>query len=230
VRTRLSRRAAAVVAAVTAALLLSGCGETPPGSASVVNGHTITRQQVDDLAAAQCAGVELASKQGQGQVVPRKQLTERALGLLIDIRLNLDYGKSLGLTPRADQTAADYAQVEPLIKALPAKYQSYLADVFHDWADGRDMVKQVGETATGQTSNASNADQVLNAGYAKRQSWLEKDATIKTDPRYAPGKIGWPGEGDSSVSKPVSSFARSAGAAQPSAAFVGGLPAGQRCG
>jgi hypothetical protein len=226
-----TRRLALAAAAVTGLLALTGCGDSrPPGAASVVNGHTITRQQVDDLAAAQCAGVESASKQGQGQAVPRKQLTQRALGLLIDIRLNLDYGASLGLHPRASAVASDFAQVTSLIQALPAKYHTYLDKVFHDWARGRDMVEQVGETATGTTATAANAEQVLNAGYAKRETWLTKDASIDTDPVYAPGKIGWPGEGDSSVSKPVSSFAKSAGKAQPSAGFVAGLPAGQRCG
>ncbi len=92
------------------------------------------------------------------------------------------------------------------------------------------MVEQVGEASTGTTATTANAEQVLNAGYAKRETWLKKDASINTNPVYAPGKIGWPGEGDSSVSKPVSSFAKSASKAQPSAAFVAGLPAGQRCG
>jgi hypothetical protein len=226
-----TRRLALAAAAVTALLALSGCGDSlPPGTASVVNGYTITRQQVDDLAAAQCAGVRTAAQQGQGQAVPRRQLTQRALGLLIDIRLNLDYGASLGLHPRPSQVAADYGQVQQLIKALPARYRAYLSKVFHAWARGRDMVEQVGEATTGTTVNATNAEQVLNAGYAKRETWLKKDASIHTDPVYAPGKIGWPGEGDSSVSKPVSSFARSASKAQPSASFVAGLPAGQRCG
>lgn len=224
------RRAAAATGAAVALLLLAGCGDLPPGAASVVNGHTISRDQVDELADAQCAGVKLAATQGQGQKVPRKQLTQRALGLLIDIRLNLDYGKSLGLSPRVEQTTADFAQVQPLIKALPKQYQSYLDDVFHQWADGRDMVEQVGEQASGQAATSANADQVLNAGYVKREDWLKKDASITTDPRYAPGKVGWPGEGDSSVSTPVSSYARSAAKAQPSTAFLEALPAGQRCG
>ena len=226
-----NRRLALAAATVTGLLALSGCGDSrPPGAASVVNDHTITTQEVNDLAAAQCAGVQAASKQGQGQAVPRKQLTQRALGLLIDIRLNLDYGASLGLHPRPGPAAADYAQVEQLINALPAKYHSELSKIFHDWARGRDMVEQVGEASTGTTATAANGEQVLNAGYAKREVWLKKHATINTDPVYAPGKVGWPGEGDSSVSKPVSSFAKSASKAQPSAAFVAGLPAGQRCG
>ncbi len=108
-----SRRYAAAAGVAIAVLVLAGCGSFTPNAASVVDGHTITHSEVDELAQAQCAGVELAKKQGQQQAVARKQLTERALGLLIDIRLNLDYGKSLGLSPRPDQTTQDFAQVQP---------------------------------------------------------------------------------------------------------------------
>lgn len=225
------RRAGVAAVAVTALLALAGCGDNPPpGAASVVNGHEISTSQVDELADAQCAGVRLAAKQGQAQAVSRKQLTQRALGLLIDIRLNLDYGKSLGLTPRTEQAKTEFAQVKPLIESLPAKYRSYLDTVFEHWADGRDMMTQVGEESSGQAATTTNAEQVLDEGYKKRQAWLEKDASIKTDARYGPGKVGWPGDGDSSVSEPVSSYAKAATKSTPSASFLGDLPSGQRCG
>ena len=174
--------------------------------------------------------MEQAAEQGQAEVVPRKQLTQRALGLLIDIQLNLAYGETLDLEPRPDQVAADFAQVKPLIQALPEKHHDYLEDVFRDWANGRDLVEQVGETSTGQTASAANSEQVLDAGYQKREKWLEQGDRITTDPRYSPGETGWPGEGDSSVSRPVSSFAKAASAQEPSAGFLEDLPAGQRCG
>jgi hypothetical protein len=221
------------VAAVAAAslLVLAGCGDDPaPGAASVVDGHKITVSQVDELATAQCDGVKLAAKSGQAQAASRKQVTQQALGLLIDIRLNLDYGASLGLTPRNAEAQANFAQVKPLIASLPSRYQSYLDSVFEKWADGRDLMTQVGEQSTGQAATTATAEQVLDAGYKLRQTWLDKHATIKTDARYAPGKVGWPGEGDSSVSTPVSSYAKAAAKSTPSAAFLGNLPSGQRCG
>ena len=228
---RRARRLGIVGAVVAALLVLAGCGDDPaPGSASVVNGHKISTDQVDELADAQCAGVQQAAKQGQGQAASRKVVTQQALGLLIDIRLNLDFGKSLGLTPRKEQAQADFAQVKPLIASLPAKYHTFLDGVFEDWADGRDLMTQVGEESSGTPATTTNAEQVLDAGYKKRQAWLEKDATITTDARYAPGKIGWPGEGDSSVSTPVSSYAKAAAKSTPSALFLGNLPSGQRCG
>ncbi len=218
-------------AAATSLLVLAGCGDDPtPGSASVVDGHTITTSQVDELANAQCDGVKLAAKNGQGQAASRKQVTQQALGLLIDIRLNLDYGASLGLTPRNTEAQANFAQVKPLIASLPSRYQPYLDSVFEKWADGRDLMTQVGEQSTGQAATTATAEQVLDAGYKLRQAWLDKHASINTDARYAPGKVGWPGEGDSSVSEPVSSYAKAAAKSTPSAAFLGNLPSGQRCG
>ena len=54
---------------------------------------------------------------------------------------------------------------------------------------------------------------------------------IKTDSRYAPGKDGWPGEGDSSVSGPVSVVRQVRRRARADRRLrSSGLPAGQRCG
>src|SRR5206468_1207275 len=127
----------------------------------------------------------------------------QALTLLMDIELNLKFGRSEHIVPRPQESLATYQQVEPLIKTLPEKYQSYMEGVFHRWAQGRDVLLQAGEQATGQQANASNTDQLLNAGYQKRAPWL-KQVHIHTDPRYGPAGIGWPGGTDPSVSKPVS--------------------------
>ncbi len=58
----------------------------------------------------------------------------------------------------------------------------------------------------------------------------EESHTIDTDPRYAPNKQGFPGGGDSSVSKAGSSFAKSALSTKGDAKWTAELPADQRCG
>jgi hypothetical protein len=233
VRTRSVRRGPLVaLAAMGTALVLGGCGSVPPGTASVINGTKISRSDVTELADAQCAGIEKAAKSGQGQqsqASPRKQLVQQALTLLMDIELSLQYGKAENVTPRPAEAAATYSQIGPLIGTLPKKYQPFMEDVFHRWADGRDVLTQVGEQATGQQSNAQNGEQILNAGYGKREEWLKK-ADIHTDPRYGPAGIGWPGGTDPSVSKATSSFAKSADKATPDPAWVSALPSGQKCG
>ena len=231
-RTRSVRRAPLVALAATcAALLLSGCGSVPPGAAAVVDGTRISRSDVNELADAQCAGIEKAARSGQSQqqAAPRKQLVEQALTLLMDIELSLKYAASQGVEPRAQEVAATYAQVDPLIQSLPEKYHSFMEETFHRWAAGRDVLTQIGERATGQQPDANNTDALLNAGYQRREPWL-KQVEIHTDPRYGPAGIGWPGGSDPSVSKAVSSFAKDADKRQPDAAWVSTLPLSQKCG
>jgi len=212
------------------AVVLGGCGSVPPGTASVIDGTRISRSDVTELAAAQCAGIRQASKsQAQTQDTPRKQLVQQALTLLMDIELSLQYGKAENITPREQEAAATYSQIAPLIKTLPEKYQPFMEETFHRWADGRDVMMQVGEQVTGQQPDANNGDQILNAGYQKRQPWLKK-VDIETDPRYGPAESGLPGGTDPSVSTAVSSFAKSANKSQPDAAWVSGLPSSQKCG
>ena len=147
----------------------------------------------------------------------------------MDIELTLQFGKHEDVSPRAQEVAATYSQIDPLIKTLPKKYQSFMTDTFQRWAASRDILTQIGEQATGQQPSASNADQLLNAGYQKREPWL-KTVDIHTDPRYGPAGIGWPGGADPSVSKAASSFAKSGSKATPDPAWLGTLPSGQKCG
>ncbi len=230
-RTRSVRRAPLTALAAVAALTLGGCGTLPPGTAAVVDGTTISRSDVTELAEAQCAGLKQAAKTGQSQTqeAPRKQLLQQALSLLMDIELSLKYGESEDVSPRAQQVATTYSQIDPLIKTLPEKYRDFMSDVFHRWAAGRDVLTQVGQQATGEQDTPANTEALLNAGYQKREPWLKK-VTIDTDPRYGPAAdVAWPGGSDPSVSKAVSKYAKDAGKAQPTQAFVSALPANQKC-
>jgi hypothetical protein len=218
------------LAALGAALALGGCGTLPPGAAAVVDGTTITHHEVTDLADAQCVGIEQAARTGQGQqVTPRKQLVQQALSLLMDVELSLKYARSVGISPRPQQVGATYGQIEPLIKTLPEEHRDYTAEVFRQWAEARDVLTQIGARATGQPDTPSNAEALLNAGYQRREPWLEK-IEIDTDPRYGPTGVGLPGGADPSVSKAVSDFAKDAGKDQPDQGFVSALPASQKCG
>jgi len=164
-----------------------------------------------------------------GRNVTRKQLSQRSLRLLMDIELSLKYAKEEGLEPRADSSSAIYTQVEPLIKALPKKHQESTAATFHRWADATDVLIQAGEQATGKKETAQNQQDLLNAGYQRRESWRKK-VDIEIDPRYGPSDDGWPGAGDGSVSEASSSFAKDADAEQPDPSWMSTLPASQKCG
>ena len=230
-RTRSVRRAPLVALAAVGALTLGGCGSLPPGAASVIDGTTITRNDVNELADAQCAGIKEAAESGQAEAgaTPRKELVQQALALLMDVELTLQYGESEGVKPRPQEVATAYAQIKPLLESLPEKYQPFMFDTFETWAQSRDVLTQIGVQATGQQPDANNAEQLIQAGYQKREPWL-KTVDIETDPRYGPTGIGWPGAGDPSVSKATSSFAKDANKDQPDPAWVGALPSSQKCG
>lgn len=219
----------AVPAAALALLVLTGCGEISPGTASVVNGTRITTEQVTALAESQCTGVAAAVKQQQTQAAARKRLEEGALSLLIDIQLNKDFAESLELEPRPDAVAAIYAQVDPLIQTLPEKQRPVTEGVFRRWSEARDLLTQVGERASGQRATPENAENLVNLAYQQRDQWLEKIEVV-TDPRYAPNEKGFPGQGDGSVSRPTSDFAKAATATEPDQEWVNDLPAKQKCG
>jgi len=223
------RKLLGAVTAVCAALVLSACGTLPPGAAAVVDGSTITNGDVQELADSQCAGAELAADTQQAQTVTRKQLNQRSLRLLMDIELSLKYAEEEGLEPRPDSAAAIYAQVDPLVEALPEKHRESTSATFRDWADATDVLIQAGEQETGQKATAQNQQDLLNAGFQQREAWRKK-GDIEIDPRYGPSGDGWPGTGDGSVSEPSSTFAKDANAEQPDPKWVGTLPANQKCG
>ncbi len=82
---------------------------------------------------------------------------QQSLSLLMDTELSLQYGESEGVQPRPQQVAAIYAQADELIKSLPEKYQPFMSDTFHRWAEARDVLTQVGQQATGQEDTPPTA-------------------------------------------------------------------------
>ena len=219
----------AVPSAAVALLLLAGCGEITPGTASVVNGTRITNSEVDDLASAQCVAADRAAKTGNSTPMAVSKVKQQSLGLLMDTELSLQYAKDEDITPELSLSKAFYGQLEPGITPLPGKARTVLTDVFEDWAKGRAILVQAGSKATGQAPSQTNLEQLTNAGLQDRTAWAKK-AKIETDARYAPSKDGFPGGGDGSVSKASSDFAKGATATKADAKFVSGLPASQKCG
>ncbi len=226
---KLRRGVPVAVAGVAASLMLTGCSQLTPGTAALVNGTRISDTQVEDLAQAQCTAADKAKASGQSQTMSVSRVKAQSLGLLMDTELSLQYAKDQKISPDTSLVNGFYSQFEPGITPLPTKARTTLTDVFGNWAKGRAILVQAGAASTGQKVALNNLQQLLDAGLKDRTTWLKK-ASIDTDPRYAPGKDGFPGNGDGSVSQASSSFAKAAGAAQQDPTFVSGLPAGQKCG
>jgi hypothetical protein len=218
------------VPAVIALLLLSGCSELTPGTASVVNGTKITNRQVDDLSDAQCDLRGTLSKAGSAPASSAARIKQESLGLLMDIELSNQFGKAESLTADKSLAAAFLGQVLPIFKPLPTKSRNEMTGVFTKWAKGRAVIVEAGAKATGQQPTSQNLEQLLNAGLKARDTW-QKKIDIDTNPRYAPNEKGLTGGGgDGSVSKATSAFAKGGSATDLNAKWVAALPTSQKCG
>lgn len=223
------RAARAVPAAAIAVLLLTGCSDLTPGTAAVVNGTKISNSSVDRLSEAQCTLRQVLAKANTAPASSYSRVKQESLSLLMDSELSSQFGKSQDLKPDPLLTASVFNQVLPVFKPLPKKPRDEFIRVFREWSKGRALLAQAGGAASNQQPTAANLDQLVNAGLKARASWLKK-ADITTDARYAPDKDGFPGSGQGSISKAGSTFAKDAGKTTPSAKWVEGLPASQKCG
>lgn len=218
------------LAAGVALVALTGCGDyLPPSTASVVNGHRISTDQVDRLTRAQCAAADVAAKQGQSQTTALHRVEVFSLQLLLDTQLTEQYVRSIGVKADPEVTSTFYAQLKAGIATLPEQTRAELADVFSAWAQGRAALIEVGSQRTGQPVTPQGYQQLLDAGLQARQAW-QKSVTITTAARFAPDSHGLPTDESGSVSRAVSDYARQSASSKPSPSWVSALPAGQRCG
>jgi hypothetical protein len=214
---------------LAAMLLLTGCDQLVPGTASVVNGAKITDAEVQDVADAQCVAADRAAKAGGGTATALSRVHQQSLYLLIDAEISKQYAEEEGLEASKDLSDAFFSEFEDSLAQLPEKPRTVLEDLFTNWAESRAVLVEAGSKATGQAPSQQNIEQLLNAGLQERAKWM-KSADIDTDPRYAPGEDGLPGGGDNSVSEPGSDFAKDAGAQEADPEWVAALPANQKCG
>lgn len=224
------RAGVSVLSAAVALLLLAGCGDITPGTASVVNGTRITNDDVEELTSAQCVLRKQLTKTQQAPAASASRVRQESLWLLMDTELSKQFGESEGIEVDKGLAGALFGQVEPFFEPLPEKSRTVFNEVFENWAEGRAVLVQAGGEATGQLPRPENLEQVMNAGLVAREKWQQK-ADIKTDPSFAPGKDGFPGgESSSSVSRAISDFAKKSAAAEQDPDWISALPASQRCG
>jgi hypothetical protein len=229
VKLRGRRAVRAAAASGLATLLLTGCGELTPGTASQVDETRITDSEVHDLAEAQCAAADRAAAAGQSTTMPVSRVQQQSLGLLIDTELSLQFAQDEDIEWERSVADGFFNQLEPGITPLPEKTRTVLTDVFRDWSKGRAILVEAGSQATDEEVTFTNVDQLIAAGLQERDAW-QQDVDVRTDPRYSPNEQGFPGGGDGSVSRARSGFAKDARAAQPDPEWVSGLPDTQKCG
>ena len=82
------------VPAMAALLLLTGCDQLSPGTASMVNGTRITTDEVKDVADAQCVAADEAAKGGSSTATAMSRVNQQSLFLLIDAELSKQYAEA----------------------------------------------------------------------------------------------------------------------------------------
>jgi hypothetical protein len=216
------------VLAVAAALaVLSGCDQSPQ-TAARVGSDTISTHDVELMAQALCE--EQSGATGQNPAArPVSAVNSAALGALISSAIDRQYAAEHDLNYDRVSMAQQLEQLQPLIDKLPAKDQARTHELIKELFEGQLQVFQEAVAklrATGvQPTQAlvQQAAQATEAEYAKKLD-------IDVNPRFdAPGP-GHEGDGAQSLSRAVSSDAKTAQGADPDPSWVSGLPATQRCG
>lgn len=212
--------------ASVAVLTLTGCSTGGAETASVVDGTRITQAQVNALSSARCA----ASDNLKGAPpIARERVQTQSLGFLIDVELNQKFGRSKGLKPRPQNAKAFLTEPEKFAALIPASKRQVFLDDFTRWAEGLDLLIQVGEKQTGQQLSFANGNDLALVGLAARKKW-ERGVKVETNDSYNPDKYGQPREGGGSVSEAASRYARDGSSSKPSKSWAEGLPRSQRCG
>ena len=212
-------------------VLLTGCG-VHPGAAAVVGSQVIDTDQVDSVASALCAA-NASSAEASGQPVtalPSRGARLGALQVLIDSELSRQFGRQRGVRPDQSMVSQALAQNAATLRSLPPSNRAAFSDALTGFAEGQLTLIKIGRRALmSQGRQAPSQTQAIAEGTRQRNAWA-KDVTVEVDPRYGTYTNGALNPGSGSLSVPVSSRAVSGNSADPSQAWVAGLPASQKCG
>jgi len=149
-------------------------------------------------------------------------LSQPAGDILDMIRESALYAASEQLGPDADD--ATRAEVEQNVDRVLAKFTPKFE------AQRPAILDAYAQAYARQFTTEELRVLVAFGSSAAGKHFLASTVDIETDPRYGPTGIGWPGQGDPSVSKASSSFAKDAAKDQPDPGWVSALPSAQKCG
>lgn len=221
-------RAAASVAALSAALLLSSCGGNAPGVAATVAGDPITDQKVDEFAQVLCSLGGLPGGEGG---TPTRTARFSSLQILIANELADDI---------ADVESVDKSGVALTVESLnagrdtiPADVRDTFDEVVQEFATAQQAILELGRESleeNGQGEDAAANDEAAFAEGDRLRSEYAAEADIEVDPRFGAVEDGVVTPADGSLSVPVSELAVQGAAEQVEDGFVSALPATQKCG
>jgi hypothetical protein len=218
--------------ATSALLALAGCGALHPGAAAVVGSGTISHEAVADVAEALCAANASSAKAAGRpvQAVASKGARAAALQVLLESRLSHLFGERRGVHPDPRMVAQAVAQSSAGLQLLPPEDRHALRAAVRAYAEGQSILLRIGRRSLQQQGKQPvTAQEALAEGQRLRGEVLQS-IDVEVDPRYGSYTQGQLQAGDSDLSVATSDAARQASLAQPSASYLAGLPASQKCG
>ncbi len=219
---RPATRAAGVVVGVVAALALAGCGEVNPGAAATVDGETIPRDEVDEMAQAVCAARVVYAEQNQEQIDPRMAVyRNQVLSTLVNDQLAVTATDELGIEVPASAYERDLSVFDELFAELSADEDAALREFFVVSSRLQAATRLIGREVGGEQAAADPAAaESVGAQYLVEEA---QSADVELDPRFGELTSGQVVGGSGSLSVP----AAGEDAAQPP---VRDLPPSQTCG
>ncbi|RLV50711.1 hypothetical protein D9V37_01720 [Nocardioides mangrovicus] len=214
-------RGAKLVAAAAALLALAGCGHAP-GSAFSVGDHAVSRSSVDQIVNAAC-GVQQQTKSARATQV------WAFVNAMLTATVQNDYGDHVGASYSRSTLQSELSQYQGSVDALPAKDRAAVTSFLREQIRGSLIVQSVGtQVLADKGVSKPTTAEVTNAGDAAAQKWARQQG-ITIDPRYN-AKDYEAGAGDSSISTPVSSYAKAAQKGSTKSSYLSQLPSTQLCG
>ena len=218
------------VAAAT--LVLSGCTQTADVAARVGD-TTVTTSEVDFLTKVQCASLDNAAENPQGQpaqTLPTSRIRTEMLNTLVQAELNRQLAAEEDLTYDKDTLREVMGQFEATLEQVPEGDRDRFRDLVEEVYRGQLQVYGLAEfNLKNEGVTAPDQAQVQEA-VGKLQEDFRKGVDIEVNPEYGADADGVAGAVDPSLSIPVSSFAKDSRSGEPEAGWLDDLPADQKCG
>jgi hypothetical protein len=228
----MANRLLLLAAAGTTMLALTGCAQTG-NVAARVGDDTVTTSEVDFLTRMQCATLDKAAEnptQGSTQVVPVSQVRTGMVNTLVQSALNRQLAAERHLTYDKATLRSVMDQFETVLKLAPAKDRDRFRGIVESVYRGQLQVYTLAEGDLSDQGVANPTQDDVDKAVGKIQADFRKTVDIEVNPEFGADSSGVAGSVDPSLSVAVSSFAKQSRSGQPSATWVSGLPADQRCG
>ncbi|MFL6157655.1 MAG: hypothetical protein ACJ72D_16290 [Marmoricola sp.] len=224
-----------LLAAGVVMLLATGCsnvGHVHTGDvAATVGDHTVTKSDVDLLAGYQCDLIDAAAKDPsqQAQVIPLAKVRAYIATALINNALDLQIARKAKVTVSPSLYRSDLTQALAASKQIPAKDRDrFNALALESIRSGYAIQILAGRKLAPTVGAQPSQDQVVQAVSELRNAY-RKTVKVDVDPVYGISDDGSTVI-DPSISRAVSSYAKSSVIAQPGQAFLTALAPNQKCG